>query len=84
MEIGRVGEYAERVTYFGVAWGGLASVNPVVVDSPEGVKSIGEFAFFQCKSLTTVSYPRRFTYWSSSLPRMLQSRKSGSPPHEPS
>ena len=33
------------------------AVNLVVVDTPEGVESIGYTAFMQCSSLTTVSFP---------------------------
>ncbi|GMH83348.1 hypothetical protein TL16_g09567 [Triparma laevis f. inornata] len=35
----------------------MYAVNLVVVDIPEGIESIGEFAFGACQSLTTVSFP---------------------------
>ncbi|GMH52415.1 hypothetical protein TL16_g01225 [Triparma laevis f. inornata] len=38
------------------------AVNLVVVDIPDGIKSIGRWAFSNCKSLTTVSLPRTLTF----------------------
>ncbi|GMH85872.1 hypothetical protein TL16_g10366 [Triparma laevis f. inornata] len=37
------------------------AINLVVVESPEGVKSIGSLAFCYCKSLTTVFFPKTLT-----------------------
>ena len=63
LDFTRIGQYA---CYY--------AVNLVVVDIPEGVKSIGDDAFFCCSSLTTVSFPTTLTSigrlafgWCSSL-----------------
>ncbi|GMH61724.1 hypothetical protein TrLO_g7550 [Triparma laevis f. longispina] len=37
------------------------AVNLVVVNLPEGVKSIGKYAFCNCESLTTISFPTTLT-----------------------
>ncbi|GMH62803.1 hypothetical protein TL16_g06151 [Triparma laevis f. inornata] len=37
------------------------AANLVVFDIPEGIESIGKFAFVHCKSLTTVSFPTTLT-----------------------
>ncbi|GMH83755.1 hypothetical protein TL16_g09706 [Triparma laevis f. inornata] len=37
------------------------AINLVVVNIPKGVKSIGDGAFFHCRSLTTVSFPTTLT-----------------------